>query len=80
MTVANKMAFTTVTVLSNAPNGPIMFDITVHDDAHNRFVITENNVTSGSVTIDSSKPNLTNLVPYTATTPTTPHLQPWVML
>ena len=61
MTVANKMAFTTVTVLSNAPNGPIMFDITVHDDAHNRFVITENNVISGSVTIDSSKPNLTNL-------------------
>ena len=68
MTVANKMAFTNVTVLSNAPNGPIMFDITVHDDAHNRFVITENNVISGSVTIDSSKPNLTNLTIYSNNT------------
>ena len=65
MTVANnKMAFATVTVLSNAPNGPIMFDITAHDDAHNRFAITENNLTSNSVTIDTSKPNLTNLTIY----------------
>ena len=64
MTVANKTAFTTVTVLSNAPNGPIMFDITAHDDAHNRFAITENNLTSNSVTIDTSKPNLTNLTIY----------------
>ena len=64
MNVTNKTAFTNVTVLSNAPNGPIIFNITVYDDAYNMFVVTESNVTSGNVTIDTSEPNLTNLTIY----------------
>ena len=76
MTESNNTAYANISVLQNSTNGLVEFNITAYDDAGNEFNISQS-IASANVIIDTVDPKSSNLTIY-STTPTTPHLQPWV--
>ena len=64
MNITNDTASAIITVLQITANGPVSFNITAHDIVGNAFTVSENSLTSGSVTIDTINPELTNLTIY----------------
>ncbi len=61
MTVTNDTASANIPVPQNASNGQIMFNITAEDISGNTFSVTQANITSGEVRVDTIDPKLTNL-------------------
>ena len=51
MTESNNIAYTTISVLQNSPNGLAAFNITAYDGAGNEFNVTQNDA-SANVIID----------------------------
>ena len=56
MTESNNIAYTTISVLQNSPNGAA-FNITAYDGAGNEFNVTQNDA-SANVIIDTANPTL----------------------
>ena len=63
MTESNNIAYTTISVLQNSPNGLAAFNITAYDGAGNEFNVTQNDA-SANVIIDTANPTLSNLTIY----------------
>ena len=63
MTESNNIAYTTISVLQNSPNGLASFNITAYDGAGNQFNVTQNDA-SANVIIDTANPTLSNLTIY----------------
>ena len=63
MTESNNIAYATISVLQNSPNGPVTFNITAYDRAGNEFNVTQD-AASANVIIDTANPALSNLTIY----------------